>query len=309
MDDAARQTGPAQTPPALELDDLVLPSAAPVLRRADLTSLGLATLLHAAVLAVFLMPERRLGIGGLDANAIGVEIVTMAPALEARSAARGRGVAADRQVAEQDGDAEPQEERPAAPDSRRDEVPTPSAAAPAPADLAVPDWSEPTRPPDAPATDPVIARLRGEGTVADSQDQTRPTPDDKPSTAFSSQSATEVLARFRGGAAARGRETADTQSIVMPAARAGLRNEYQIELFKALIASQPRRPDGARGEVKVSFRVQRSGEIGEVNVVRSSGNARLDEAVVAAVRVARARPPPPGLDDAALWFEVPYTFK
>ncbi len=314
MDSAATLSGPAMlTPasptPAIDVGDLVLPARSPRITRADLASLALATALHAAVLAAFLTPERRLGIGGFDANAIGVEIVTLAPAMEARADARIRGAAADREVGDRDGASEPVEEQVAAPDSRRDETPEPNVAAAPPADLALPDWSEPQPRPNAAPTEPLIARYRGEGTAPETPELRPARPEDRPSTALNSLSAADVLARFRGGAAARGKEAADTQSVVMPAARVGLRNAYQIELFKALLASQPVRPPGARGEVKVQFLVMRSGAISEVRVVRSSGDPRLDEAVVAAVRVARAAPPPSGLDDGSLWFDVPYTFK
>lgn len=309
MDSAAKLNGPAMRTPALDLGELVLPARPPRITRADVASLALAATLHLAVLAAFLTPERRLGIGGLDANSIGVDIVTLAPALDGRAIARDSGAAADREVAAEDGDAAPVEQQVAAPDSRRDETPEPNRAAAAPADLAVPDWTEPKPLPDASATEPLIARYRGDGMAPEMPELQSAKPEDQPTTALNSLSAADVLARFRGGAAARGQEATDTQSVVMPAARAGLRNAYQIELFKALLASQPARPPGARGEVKVQFLVTRSGAIGEIRIVRSSGDRRLDEAVVTAVRVARAIPPPPGLDDSSLWFDVPYTFK
>ena len=308
MNSAAKLTGTAGDFPAVDLDDMALPPRAPVITRADIVCLTLAAVLHVAVLTAFLTPERRLGIGGLDTNSIGVDIVTLAPALEARSTALERRAAADRQIAAQDGYREPVEEQVAAPDSRREDAEEPDRAAAPPADLLVPDWTEPQRPPEAPAIEPLIARYRGDGTAPERPEQESPKPEERPRSSLASLSAVEVLARFRGGAAARGREPADMQSVVMPAARAGLRNAYQIELFKALLASQPTRPPGARGEVKVQFLVSSSGAISEVTIIRSSGDRRLDDAVVAAVRVARATPPPAGLDESSLRFDVPYTF-
>lgn len=306
----AKLVGPRSASPPLEVDAEALPPPAAGFTRQDTRALVAAALLHAMLIALFLQPDRRLGIGGLDLDAIGVEIVTVAPALEARSTARGRDAAgANRQVAEHNGDTDPSAAETAARDSRVDDVPEPKAAAATTADLVMRDWIEPPQPVAAAAVDPVIAPRQGDGSAPEQPDRTQPSPTDVPSAASDSRSAIEVLARFRGGAAARGREPTNTAAVVMAAARAGLRNEFQIELFKAIMANALLRRPGASGEVTVQFVVLRTGAVGDVRVIRSSGNSQLDESVVTAVRSTRVRPPPAELDEAALSFDIPVTYQ
>jgi len=52
-----------------------------------------------------------------------------------------------------------------------------------------------------------------------------------------------------------------------------------------------------------------SGGLASVEIIKSSGNRRLDEMAVAAVEHARLPAPPPGMTAAQLTFEVPYHFR
>src|SRR5262245_40539248 len=105
---AGTVTEPAPAAASLEAVAVALPPSLPTLTRAEAASLLVAGLAHAGLMLALVAPSSRIGAGGLDFEAIGIEIVTVAPALEARSSARGRGeAAAARPVDESDGDSIP----------------------------------------------------------------------------------------------------------------------------------------------------------------------------------------------------------
>jgi protein TonB len=307
-----RANDEAAGPATLDVGAVTLPPPVPAFTRADGISLMLAGMLHVAIIAAFVAPDRRLGIGGIDLEAIGIEIVTVAPALDARSTARGRDQAgALAQVAEQDGGGEQAVEEVATRDSRRDEKPSDEAAAP-PADIVVRDWVEPQRPADAPASEPVIAPVKGDGTNADTAERSPETAEQRSTT--DSTSAAEVLARFRGGAAARGHEeTVTLAPDAMAAARAGQRDAYKEALVRSILetvrASPPRNATGRSGVVRVEFRVRTDGTVGEVRVAQSSSSGALDEVALATMRAMRLPAPPPALAGNQLFYDMTFTFR
>lgn len=76
----------------------------------------------------------------------------------------------------------------------------------------------------------------------------------------------------------------------------------------------PRYPDaarrrGAQGIAQITLRLAANGHVSEVRVHRSSGDTRLDDAALAAVRRWRFDTPPPGADWAERWFVVPIEFR
>lgn len=73
--------------------------------------------------------------------------------------------------------------------------------------------------------------------------------------------------------------------------------------------SYPAAARGASGTVTVRLTVSRSGQLAAVGVVRSSGNAALDQAAVRAVQSARFPAAPAGLTDASYSFTLPMTFQ
>lgn len=270
----------------------------------DLKSLLLASVLHVAILAAFVSSPHRLGIGGLDPDAIGVDIVTISQALNSRDGTREPGTAASAlEVAENDG-AEAQVVPVAPAAASRGETapaePSPSAAAPS--------LIEP-KPEIAAQTTPTTSQTEAEAVDRPLRDKAEEKPPDQPIVALNQRSAGEVLASFRGASASRGREETDEVRIAMASARAGLRNEFQLEVFKAIVSRPPRHVRGVKGEVVVEFTVLRTGAIGTVRVTRSSGNPQLDASVVAAVRAAQVRPPPQAVTDDMLTFSMPFTFQ
>ena len=112
-----------------------------------------------------------------------------------------------------------------------------------------------------------------------------------------------------GGVASRG----DTPTPVPPqaapaAASAGAVREYARYVSQALAKSRPR-GTGTFGTVRIRLVVSPSGRLTSVEIVKSSGNQRLDEMAVAAVEQARLPPPPPGMTLSQLTYEVPYHFR
>lgn len=288
-----------------ERAQLELPPRVPSFTRRDGFSLACASALHIALLAAFISPERRLGVGGSDPDAIGIEIVTVAPALEARQSARGRDkAAAAGALADADGEARAAVEETAARDSRREDEPSREEERPPPADMVFRDWRE-SNAAEQPAAEPVIAPALSDG---DDRQRGEAVSAERALSPVVSAPASEVLARFRGGVAARGKEQAALPADAMAAARAGRRNAFQLEVYKAIVANQPMRIPGLRGEVVLHFRVTRAGAVGDVRVARSSGNRALDDAAVIAVRGARVPIPAADMDDAALFFQIPMTF-
>ena len=311
---------------ALESHGVALPPALPPLTRTECVGLAAAVTLHAGLLLTMLVPDHRIGAGGSDQEAIGVEIVTVAPALEARRSARGRGAAGLRIVHEHDGDPEPVPEEIATRDSRRVEQPRVADAAPPPADLTVPDWNEQPKPPDAQAVEPIIARTQSAGAQSASAQSAsaqsasiepdaitplRPSLTDQPAAAASdSIPGVQIVPREQGGAAARGRETFDVaNAAVMAAARAGRRDEYGASVFEAIRTNAPPRIAGLTGVVKLEFSILPAGQVGTIRVVRSSGSTRLDETAMATLRSTRFPIPPAGLTAAQLVYDIPFTFE
>jgi protein TonB len=63
------------------------------------------------------------------------------------------------------------------------------------------------------------------------------------------------------------------------------------------------------GTVRLRLLVQADGQVGAVEVLRSSGFPRLDQAAVAAVRQWRLLPARRGETAVAAWYELPLTFQ
>ncbi|WP_051382813.1 energy transducer TonB [Gloeobacter kilaueensis] len=78
-------------------------------------------------------------------------------------------------------------------------------------------------------------------------------------------------------------------------------------------AVQPDYPEIAQqnnweGKVIVKAYINADGSVGEVQVVRSSGHAELDQAAIEAVKRTRFEPAHRGEEAVAAWVRVPITF-
>jgi TonB family protein len=91
-------------------------------------------------------------------------------------------------------------------------------------------------------------------------------------------------------------------------ATAGELSRFGLEVRTALGRYRPKHA-GARGSVQVSFALDEVGQAHKIVVARSSGNSRLDDLALNAIRQTQFPIPPPGSTDAQRLYVVPYIFK
>jgi periplasmic protein TonB len=112
-----------------------------------------------------------------------------------------------------------------------------------------------------------------------------------------------------GGIAVRGdAPTALAPQSAPAAASPGAVREYARYVSQALAKGKPR-GFGALGTVRVRLVISPRGGLASVGIVKSSGNRRLDEIAIAAVKHTALPPPPQGMTSAQLTYEVPYHFR
>jgi protein TonB len=111
-----------------------------------------------------------------------------------------------------------------------------------------------------------------------------------------------------GGAPARGEADAPDRPSVAAAASPGAMREYARYVAQALAKARPK-GTGSTGTVRIKLAIARGGTLATAEIVRSSGNRRLDELALAAVQRALLPVPPPGATEAQLTYEVPYHFR
>lgn len=91
-------------------------------------------------------------------------------------------------------------------------------------------------------------------------------------------------------------------------ARAEAVDAYTRDVIRTLIASRPSWT-GVTGKLIVGFAISLRGDIQDVEVVRSSGNAKLDNVILASLAAIRLPPPPPGAELRDRTMEVTYDYK
>jgi protein TonB len=92
-------------------------------------------------------------------------------------------------------------------------------------------------------------------------------------------------------------------------AGAGEVQAYARSVAQALGRTEPKAAAAASGTVLVVFTIAADGNLEAVGVQQSSGNARLDERAMDAVRRARFAAPPAGLVLAERSFRIRYQFR
>jgi protein TonB len=111
-----------------------------------------------------------------------------------------------------------------------------------------------------------------------------------------------------GGAAARGKAVTQTKPRAPAAASAGSIQAYAKLVSQALARTKPK-GIGGQGVAKVRFTIADSGRLSFVGIVRSSGDKKLDQKAIDAVRQAVFPPPPAGMTVSQLTYEIPYQFR
>jgi protein TonB len=110
-----------------------------------------------------------------------------------------------------------------------------------------------------------------------------------------------------GGAAARGDALHVEKQSAPAAASPGAVREYERYVQQALAKAKPK-SGLCCGTVRVKLVISPDGEIASLEVIKSSGNRRLDDAALVAVRRARFPRPPPGMTYEQRWFVFPVNF-
>jgi protein TonB len=285
---------------------VALPPSLPAITRRELAGLMAAILAHVLVIVVLLDRYDRIGSDGAKAEAIGVEIVTLAelsmalPKPPDPLRAMATGSLAPREGAT----VEPQQP---SPDARVAKSETPPDAA-APADLVFPDAKRQPDPPEFDSTTPVVAPERSAGTAVEPVPELRKTVPEQQLSLDNAIPAEALLASPQGGAPAAPQPTQRLAAVEADAA-AGRRDAYGQAVFDTLRSNPPAVVRGASGRVMIEFTIARDGAPTDVRVFNSSGDRRMDSAAIAAVRKARFPRPPPGLDGRDLIYRMPFTFR
>jgi TonB family protein len=118
----------------------------------------------------------------------------------------------------------------------------------------------------------------------------------------------QAAAPAAGGAEAQSNRASDATASAPAAASAGVVREYAHNVAETLRKARPKGA-GALGTVRVKFSIELDGSVTSVEVAKSSGNGKLDELAVAAVRRTKFRTPPQGLTSAERFYELPYYFR
>ncbi len=301
-DTVARTATDVIAPPSVEL-----PAHPPTFSRSDMTSLAIAAVLHAAFIAAMLEPDRRIGAGGRLPEAIGVDLVVLADAMEGRTSSNARKAAAGPGIAAP-GEGETSAEQAASADLRQ----SASTSASSPAPLS----QEPILPgivlnPTAPAEDPTGQNLAA-AQPAVSEDVPRAMPPAATSAPFmspmSSAPSAPAEATDPGIGQLGGGRSVDVTTAALALARAGRRDRYGAAVYAVLRDNLPAHVPGAAGKVTVEFTIASGGSTARPRIALSSGNAALDAAALAAVRAARFPEPPPEIPARDLTYTMEYTF-
>ena len=118
----------------------------------------------------------------------------------------------------------------------------------------------------------------------------------------------EASAESRRAASATRSSTASVAAPAAAGASPGELARYALQVRKVLARHQPKHVD-RRGRVMIGFGINSSGAVRYVDVVQSSGHAKLDQSAVAAIRSAKFPPPPAGMTPKQLSYTIPIDFQ
>lgn len=267
-------------------------------RRGGLDMAG-SLLAHAALLGwlVWLgLATPTPGGGGHELDSISVDMVSAAvvESLMARTKSGDGGGAAPIEAA-------PGQQAPVAQPEIAAAAPTPS---PAP---------EPVKPPPAVVSEPDPAPAREVGIVAAPvikpalETPPKPVPPVEREAGKSAHKIAAQPALAPGGAAAWS-PSPRVATDGAAGATAGQLARYAMDVRMALGRVRPRHA-GLKGRVQILFALDAGGGVHTAQVLRSSGNARLDQASLEAVRRASFPAPPAGASEKQRTFSVPFEFR
>lgn len=105
-----------------------------------------------------------------------------------------------------------------------------------------------------------------------------------------------------------GKAITQTKPRAPAAASAGSIQQYAKSVSQALARTKPK-GIGAQGIAKVRFTIALSGRLSSIQIVSSTGDKKLDQRAIEAVRQAVFPPPPAGMTVSQLTYEIPYQFR
>ena len=272
-----------------------------------------AVALHVAVLAAFAVPsfETSAGGGGTELAAISVDIVSGA-AVEALTAAATADAAATSRarLASVEGGERQQTAALEMPDRPEERTPATPASAEI-ADLIIPDMIIRPEPPipDAPsiviAAKPVEQPVEGPEKPVDATAKLEASTTSTPSAPSDAAIAEQI-----GGATSRGSSVVELAAQSAAIASAGEIAAYarRVQLAVANNPPKPPRAAGVKGDVVITFALGPDGSLAFARVLSSSGDGRLDDAALAAVRRTQFPTPPHGSQAAQLIYKFPVKF-
>ena len=276
-------------------------------RRRYAFALVVAVGLHGGVAALDAMrPPEPFGAGGTSLDAISIEVALVpATAIESKPAASVPAAGSPASLDMDDG-------TPVA------LPPTPAAAAPQPQVVAAPDVAlivakpDPT-PPDPEALVLPVAETKPPPTPEPAKTEPKPdvvkTPEAPKPPEIEATPATPAPAAPRGGAAVQAVGTPTPPRPGAAAASPGAVQAYARRVAEVLSRNRPSATSGnGSGTVRLKFAISEDGGIDDLVVRQSSGQARIDQLAVAAVRRAKFPAPPPGMSRTERTYEIPYHF-
>lgn len=257
---------------------------------------------HGVVLAalLYLLRSASIGAGGVELDAISVEMVSSA-VLESRSRVPPPAPAAAREsgtVQARDGPDEPADPAELTVEARQ--------GATAAAEPPRPDRQVKPEPPE-----PDVAALPAANAARENDKPETPEPPDgrAPDDEIAVPAAPAEAAQSAGGAASRGPDQLQVVAEAAAAASAGRASVYAKSVVETLARARPRASAGERGTVRIAFTIGPAGEVSAARVLLSSGRPVIDGAALEAVRGARFPAPPAGMTARDLSFEIPYFFR
>jgi protein TonB len=299
--DVARPSGGAVgdstlASPPKHMPPLQIAPPLPPLTRGELVAIAVAAALHLALFAA-LVAERVEHVGG-DGSLIEVVSVDFVE------------VAAGKRVTAGDGSHIQHERRApkeglteASPEASAANAGNPSAAEsssePPPASLAEKDEPQAEAPRD------IVSPRVGEG-VAKEGERTAEHKTAEAAQDAAAASNSPPPAEIGGGL--RGTNVIELPGSVAATA-SGAAREYAKAVLEVLSRNRPKVEPGSIGKVHFAFAVSLEGYTTAVRLTRSSGNARLDAAALAAIRDLRFPRPPAGLRAADLNYETYFDFR
>ncbi|MGE3711737.1 MAG: cell envelope integrity protein TolA [Hyphomicrobiaceae bacterium] len=285
-DDAVRRPPDA---PQVEAIGIELGQPAAQFTRTDLIGLGTALSLHVMLLASLMQSDHRIGGGGWETRAIGVDLVVLAAALDGRISDNGEagGVLTFGRPATPGEPGQPALPQDAAPDLRRDTVEQPVIASEAPPG----------------------ERFEGEDSEPATGEARQPSRVGVTAALADSAPAEATDGSASGSTSAGSGDSIDVTSAALAMARAGRRDRYGARVFTALRGNLPAYVPGLTARVTVVFTIAASGHAEALRVTVSSGSPAVDEAALAAVRSTVFPLPPDGLGPGDLTYSMEYSFR